>query len=133
VRDRVPRDAELVCEETFGPAVPLIRVEGLDDAIAVANGVEHGLSAGVVSNDLAAITRCIRELRCGTVNVGEVPGYRTEATPFGGVKASGLGVKEGVAEAMRSYTTVKLYTLPWPGPEAPSATCSATPRRQPPP
>jgi len=114
VVDHVPPDAELVREETFGPAVPLVRVSDLDEAIEVANGTAYGLSSGVVSNDLAAITRCIRELRCGTVNVNEVPGYRTELTPFGGIKASGLGVKEGIVEAIRGLTTVKLYTLPWP-------------------
>jgi aldehyde dehydrogenase (NAD+) len=114
VLDRVPPTAELVREETFGPAVPVIRVAGLDEAIAIANATAYGLSAGVVSNDLAAVTRCVRELRCGTVNVNEVPGYRTELTPFGGVKASGLGVKEGVIEAIRGMTHVKLFTLPWP-------------------
>jgi aldehyde dehydrogenase (NAD+) len=113
VLDRVSAATELVREETFGPAVPIIRVAGLDEAIAVANGTRYGLSAGVVSNDLAAITRCIRELRCGTVNVREVPGYRTEQTPFGGVKASGLGAKEGVVEAIRAMTNVKLATFPW--------------------
>ena len=55
----------------------------------------------------------MRELRCGTVNVREVPGYRTELTPFGGIKDSGLGVKEGVLEAIRAMTSQKLYTLPW--------------------
>ena len=85
----------------------------LDDAIAAANGTAYGLAAGVVSNDLAAIMRCVRELRCGTVNVNEVPGYRTELTPFGGTKDSGLGVKEGVLEAVRALTFEKLYTLPW--------------------
>ena len=114
VLDQVAPTSELVREETFGPALPLIRVENLDAAIAVANSTRYGLSAGVVSNDLAAITRCIRELRCGTVNIGEVPGYRTEETPFGGVKASGLGGKEGVIESIRAMTTVKLATLPWP-------------------
>jgi putative phosphonoacetaldehyde dehydrogenase len=114
VLDRVPPTCELVAEETFGPVAPVLRVRGLDEAIAVANATPFGLSAGVVSNDLAAITRCMRELRCGTVNVNEVPGYRTELTPFGGIKDSGLGVKEGVAEAIRAYTNVKLYTLPWP-------------------
>jgi aldehyde dehydrogenase (NAD+) len=113
VLDRVSAASELVREETFGPAVPIVRVAGLDEAIAVANGTRYGLSAGVVSNDLAAITRCIRELRCGTVNVREVPGYRTEQTPFGGVKASGLGAKEGVVEAIRAMTNVKLATFPW--------------------
>jgi aldehyde dehydrogenase (NAD+) len=114
VLDHVPPDTELVREETFGPALPVIRVRGVDEAIAAANGTAFGLSSGVVSNDLAAITRCIRGLRCGSVNVNEVPGYRTELTPFGGFKASGLGVKEGVAEAIRGMTNVKLYTLPWP-------------------
>ena len=115
VLDRVEARHELVREETFGPAIPLLRVRDLDEALAVANGTAYGLSAGVVSNDLAAITRCIRELRCGTVNIDEVPGFRTEATPFGGVKASGLGIKEGVVEAMRGLTNVKLFSLPWPG------------------
>ncbi len=114
VVDKVPAGAELVHEETFGPAIPIVRVRGLDHALEVANGTAYGLSSGVVSNDLRAITRCIRELRCGSVNVNEVPGWRTEAQPFGGIKDSGLGVKEGVAEAMRAYTTTKLYSLPWP-------------------
>jgi len=114
VLDRVEARHELVREETFGPAIPILRVRNLDDALAVANGTAYGLAAGVVSNDLAAITRCVRELRCGTVNVDEVPGFRTEATPFGGIKASGLGVKEGVVEAMRGVTNTKLFTLPWP-------------------
>jgi aldehyde dehydrogenase (NAD+) len=114
VLDWVRPEHELVREETFGPAIPVVRVRDLDEALAVANGTRYGLSSGVVSNDLAAITRCIRELRCGTVNVDEVPGFRTEATPFGGIKDSGLGVKEGVVEAMQGMTNVKLFSLPWP-------------------
>ncbi len=113
--DHVLVTAELVHEETFGPAVPVIRAAGLDDALAIANGTDYGLSAGVVSNDLEAITRCIHELRCGSVNIRQVPGYRTELTPFGGIKDSGLGIKEGVLEAMAAFTTVKVYTVPWPG------------------
>ena len=114
VVDHVRPEMELVREETFGPAIPLIRVRDLDEALAVANGTRYGLSSGIVSNDLAAITRCIRELRVGSVNVDEVPGFRTEATPFGGIKDSGLGVKEGVVEAVRALTTTKLFSLPWP-------------------
>ena len=49
----------------------------------------------------------------GTVNVREVPGYRLELTPFGGIKDSGLGYKEGVLEAMKSFTNTKTYSLPW--------------------
>ena len=51
--------------------------------------------------------------RVGTVNVWEVPGYRIELTPFGGIKDSGLGYKEGVQEAMKSFTNLKTFSLPW--------------------
>jgi aldehyde dehydrogenase (NAD+) len=113
ILDCVSPEADLVACETFGPFAPMIRVSGLDEAISTANGTEFGLSCGVVTNNMRAINRCIRELRCGTVNIREVPGYRTELTPFGGTKDSGLGVKEGVVEAMRAMTFTKLYTLPW--------------------
>jgi len=49
----------------------------------------------------------------GTVNVNEIPGYRLELSPFGGVKDSGLGIKEGVVEAIKFMTTVKTFSLPW--------------------
>ena len=61
------------------------------------------------------ITRFVDELQVGTVNVWEVPGYRIEMSPFGGIKDSGLGYKEGVLEAMKSFTNVKTWSLPWPG------------------
>jgi len=67
----------------------------------------------VCTFDWRAIARCIRGVRAGTVNVREVPGWRTELTPFGGIGDSGLGIKEGVREATRAMTFVKLYTLPW--------------------
>jgi aldehyde dehydrogenase (NAD+) len=113
VLDHVRPDSEIVACETFGPFAPVLRVPDLDAAIALANATEFGLSSGVVTNNLHTINRCVRELRCGTVNIREVPGYRTELTPFGGTKESGLGVKEGVVEAMRAMTFTKLYTLPW--------------------
>jgi phosphonoacetaldehyde dehydrogenase len=113
VLDHVRPDSELVSKETFGPYAPIMRVPDLDSAIHLANATPFGLSSGIVTNNLHAINRCIRELRCGTVNIREVPGYRTELTPFGGTKDSGLGVKEGVTEAMRAMTFTKLYSLPW--------------------
>ena len=113
VLDQVRPDMELVATETFGPVAPVIRVRDLDEAIAVANSTPYGLSSGVCTFDWRAIARCVRELRAGTVNVREVPGFRTELTPFGGIGDSGLGVKEGVREAMRAMTYTKLYTLPW--------------------
>lgn len=115
VVDRVPFDCELVREETFGPVIPMIRVRDIDDAIRVSNSTAYGLSSGVCTQRLDYITRFVSELDVGTVNVWEVPGYRIEMSPFGGIKDSGLGYKEGVWEAMKSFTNVRTYSLPWPG------------------
>ncbi|MBL8696861.1 MAG: phosphonoacetaldehyde dehydrogenase [Alphaproteobacteria bacterium] len=115
VVDKVPFDCELVREETFGPAIPVIRCRDIDHVIAVSNSTAFGLSSGVCTNRLDYITRFVSELHVGTVNVWEVPGYRIEMSPFGGIKDSGNGYKEGVVEAMKSFTNVKTYSLPWPG------------------
>ena len=85
----------------------------LDDAIRIANSTAYGLSSAVCTNRLDYITRFVSELNVGSVNVREVPGYRLELTPFGGIKDSGLGYKEGVQEAMKSFTNLKTYSLPW--------------------
>lgn len=112
--DHVRPEMELVREETFGPVSPVIRFATLDEAIALVNGTPFGLSSGVCTNRLDAITRLVNELEVGSLNVREVPGYRLELTPFGGIKDSGLGYKEGVLEAMKGFTNVKTYSLPWP-------------------
>jgi aldehyde dehydrogenase (NAD+) len=114
VLDRVPFDTPLVAHETFGPVSPVIRFETIDEAIGIANSTRYGLSSAVCTNRLDWITRFVNELQVGTVNVREVPGYRLESSPFGGIKDSGLGYKEGVQEAMKSFTNVKTYSLPWP-------------------
>jgi len=113
VLDQVRPDMSVVRQETFGPVSPVIRFRDLDEAIAIANSTDYGLSSAVCTNRLDYITRLVSELRVGTVNVREVPGYRLELTPFGGVKDSGLGYKEGVQEAMKSFTNLKTYSLPW--------------------
>ena len=113
VVDHVPFDSELVREETFGPVIPIIRCKDIDDVIRISNSTAFGLSSGVCTDSWNYINRFIQELITGTVNVWEVPGYRTEMSPFGGIKDSGLGYKEGVVEAMKSYTNVKTFSLPW--------------------
>ena len=64
----------------------------------------------IVLYDQSAV---FRGLVVGTVNIWEVPGYRIEMSPFGGIKDSGNGYKEGVIEAMKSFTNVKTFSLPW--------------------
>jgi len=113
--DHVPHDSELVMEETFGPIVPIVRVPDDDDAVmAISNSTEFGLSSGVCTNNLHRATAFIEGLDVGTVNIWEQPGYRIEMSPFGGIKDSGNGVKEGALEAMKYFTNVKTYSLPWP-------------------
>jgi putative phosphonoacetaldehyde dehydrogenase len=115
VVDHIPYDCELVREETFGPVIPMIRCPNdIGEVIKISNSTAFGLSSGVCTNRLDYITRFISDLDVGTVNVWEVPGYRIEMSPFGGIKDSGLGYKEGVVEAMKSFTNVKTYSLPWP-------------------
>ena len=115
VVDKVSHSSELVMEETFGPIVPIVRVPDSDEEVmAISNSTDFGLSSGVCTNDLNRAIRYINGLRVGTCNIWEQPGYRIEMSPFGGIKDSGNAVKEGVQEAMKFFTTVKTYSLPWP-------------------
>lgn len=114
VVDRVPYDCELVHEETFGPVIPIVRCpDDIADVIRISNSTDYGLSSGVCTDRLDYVTRFVAELEVGTVNVWEVPGYRIEMSPFGGIKDSGLGYKEGVVEAMKSFTNVRTWSMPW--------------------
>ena len=115
VVDRVPHSSELVMEETFGPIVPIVRVPDNDEEVmAISNSTDFGLSSGVCTNSFHRMHAYIEGLNVGTVNIWEQPGYRIEMSPFGGIKDSGNGVKEGVIEAMKFFTTVKTFSLPWP-------------------
>jgi phosphonoacetaldehyde dehydrogenase len=113
VLDHVTPDMTVVRTETFGPVSPVIRFRTVEEAISIANGTPYGLSSSLCTNRIDLITRFVRELEVGSVNVREVPGYRLELTPFGGIKDSGLGYKEGVLEAMKSFCNTKTYSLPW--------------------
>lgn len=113
VLSHVPRSAEMVVQEAFGPLAPVLSVKNLEDAVDLANSTAYGLSSGVVTNNLQHAMYAIRHIKAGTVNINEVPGYRIEHSPFGGIKDSGLGIKEGVTEAMKSFSFTKTYSLPW--------------------
>jgi len=113
VLDRVRPEMTVVREETFGPVSPILRFANIDEAIVMSNGTAFGLSSGICTNRMDDVMRFAKELKVGTVNLWEVPGYRIELTPFGGIKDSGLGYKEGVQEAIKSFTNCKTLSLPW--------------------
>jgi len=109
----VPRNAQMIVEESFGPLAPILGFKDIDDAIALSNATAFGLSSGVVTNNMEHAIRFVKELKVGTVNINEVPGYRVENSPFGGIKDSGLGIKEGVIEAIKCFSFIKTFSIPW--------------------
>lgn len=113
VLDHVEPNMTVVKQETFGPVSPVITFRSLEEAIQLANSTAYGLSSAVCTNRFDYIARFVSELNVGSVNVREVPGYRLELTPFGGIKDSGLGYKEGVQETIKSFSNTKTYSLPW--------------------
>lgn len=109
----VPRDCRMITCESFGPLAPIVTVRDLDDAIDLANSTAYGLSAGIMTTNLNHALSAAKRLRCGMVNINELPAWRTEMSPFGGIKDSGLGIKEGVVETVKTFSTVKTVSLPW--------------------
>lgn len=106
-----PSDANVVCDEVFGPVVVLAPVENVDEAFAKVNESRFGLQAGVFTQDLPTAFRAHRELKVGGVIIGDVPSFRADQMPYGGVKESGIG-REGVASAMDDFTEPRVLVLP---------------------
>ncbi len=102
----VPRDAKLNTEEAFGPVACLTRFDDFDEALAMVNDSKFGLQAGVFTRDLFHMLKCWDVLDVGGVVVNDVPSYRVDNMPYGGVKDSGLG-REGVRFAMEDMTEIR--------------------------
>jgi betaine-aldehyde dehydrogenase len=92
-------------EEIFGPVAMLLPFDGEDEAVALANDVDYGLSGSIWTRDLARALRVSRRVRAGALSVNSNQSVHIEA-PFGGVKRSGLGRELGT-EALRQYTEIK--------------------------
>lgn len=106
----VPENAEVSCEEVFGPVLLVEKVADVDEAFAKVNSSKYGLQAGVFTRSLDTAFKAQRELEVGGVIVGDVPSYRADQMPYGGVKQSGVG-REGVASTMADYTYEKVMVL----------------------
>ncbi|MFC4584449.1 aldehyde dehydrogenase family protein [Sphaerisporangium corydalis] len=106
----VPRDAKVLREEVFGPVLVVQPVASVDEAFAAVNDSKYGLQAGVFTRDLALAFRAGKELEVGGVIIGDVPSYRADQMPYGGVKESGTG-REGLRSAMEDYTYEKVMVL----------------------
>lgn len=108
--ENVPRDAKLQRMEAFGPVAVLQRFMTFDEALAFANDSDFGLQAGVFTNDLRHAMRAWDELEQGGVIVNDVPSFRVDNMPYGGVKSSGIG-REGVRYAIEDMTETRLMVI----------------------
>ena len=104
--ENVPRSAKVCTEEAFGPVALLSKFDDFEQAIAEVNDSRFGLQAGVFTRDFYKVQRAWDELEVGGVIVGDVPSYRVDNMPYGGVKDSGLG-REGVIFAMEDMTEIR--------------------------
>jgi glyceraldehyde-3-phosphate dehydrogenase (NADP+) len=102
----VPQESELWRDELFGPAVAVRAVDGIDEAIALANDTRYGLGAGVFTRDVTSAMRFVREVDAGNVHVNWTPLWRADLMPYGGLKGSGIG-KEGPRYAVEEMTELK--------------------------
>ncbi|XRQ12512.1 aldehyde dehydrogenase family protein [Actinomadura welshii] len=106
----VPADAKVAREEVFGPVMIVQPVDGVDEAFDLVNDSKFGLQAGVFTRSLDIAFRAHRELDVGGVVIGDVPSYRADQMPYGGVKDSGVG-REGLRSAMADYTEEKVMVF----------------------
>ena len=106
----VAPEMRLSCDELFGPAVGVTKVEGIDQAIALTNDSNYGLSAAIFTQDLDAAMRFVREADSGNIHINWGTQWRTDLMPYGGVKDSGLG-KEGPKYAVEEMTELKMVVM----------------------
>jgi acyl-CoA reductase-like NAD-dependent aldehyde dehydrogenase len=110
VLENVPRDAKINALEAFGPVTLLAPFETFDDAIDAVNDSDFGLQAGVFTNDLAHAMRAWDRIVAGGIVVNDVPSFRVDNMPYGGVKLSGLG-REGIRYAIEDMTERRLMVM----------------------
>ncbi len=110
VLEDVPKDQAAWCREIFGPVVALRPFSTFDEALAEVNDSDFGLQAGVFTRDIYKAHRAWDELEVGGVVVGDIPSWRVDHMPYGGVKESGLG-REGLRYAIEDMTEIRLLVL----------------------
>jgi acyl-CoA reductase-like NAD-dependent aldehyde dehydrogenase len=110
----VPAGSDVVCKEAFGPVAVLSGFSDFEEALAAVNDSVFGLQAGIFTRDLYKMQRAWDVLEVGGVVIGDVPSWRVDHMPYGGVKESGLG-REGIRFAMEDMSEVRLLVIRTPG------------------
>lgn len=115
--ENVPKEHDLVCKEAFGPVAVLSSFEDFDKALEEVNDSDFGLQAGIFTRDLYRAQKAWDELEVGGVIIGDVPSWRVDHMPYGGVKDSGLG-REGIRFAIEDMTEIRLMVIRTPPQDA---------------
>lgn len=110
VMTNVSPDMKIVCQETFAPIVSLVPYQSLEEAISLVNASDLGLNAGIYTNVLTDAMKAAEELEAGAVVVNDIPTFRVDNMPYGGVKSSGYG-REGIKYAIDEMTDLKFITI----------------------
>ena len=110
VLTNVPLDAKVSCNEVFGPVIVLNSFSTTQEAFDVVNDSPFGLQAGVFTHNVQDAFQAHSELEVGGVIIGDVPTFRSDQMPYGGIKASGVG-KEGLRHAMQDFTHERVMVL----------------------
>mgnify|MGYP001772484563 CR=1 FL=1 len=104
-------DVRVLREEVFGPVLPIVPFEGEEEAVELANSTQYGLQAAVFTSDYRKALRVASAIRAGAVMINDSTRVRFDALPYGGVKYSGFGWREGVRSTMYYFTEPKYYVL----------------------
>lgn len=110
ILENVPHDQPAYCEEIFAPVVLFSKYRGFDQALAEVNESKYGLQAGVFTCDIRKAWQAFETIEAGGVMIGDIPTFRIDHMPYGGVKDSGLG-REGLKYAMEEMSELKLMTI----------------------
>ncbi len=107
----VPLDSAVMKEEVFGPVAPVVKFESDEEALRIANTTKYGLQASVFTADIRRALRLSRYLQVGGVIINDTTRLRWDSLPFGGLKASGLGAREGVRSTIETMSEPKLISV----------------------
>jgi acyl-CoA reductase-like NAD-dependent aldehyde dehydrogenase len=108
--ENVPREQPLVAEEAFGPVAVLQEFATFEEALWQVNDSKFGLQAGVFTRDIDRMHQAWDTLEVGGVIIGDVPSFRADPMPYGGVKESGLG-REGIRFAMEDMSEIRMLVV----------------------
>lgn len=110
ILDEVTPQMKVFCQEAFAPLVTISACQSLDEAIKLANTSRYGLQAGIFTSNISAALKAAKEIDAGGIMINEIPTYRVDLMPYGGMKDSGVG-REGLKQAIEEMTEIKLVCI----------------------